>query len=221
MMKRPSSTLSNPIAIPQPRPVASIQDNTSDYGSIDSAEASILSTLSPEPESRFEFQSQSQARSYAAQSRSQPASQLVLEESDDAAARASDIESDYGDLDEVSALDCLSQAESQPLNPRTLVLEPLADPIFELHAGRSRQDAGAGDGARSASLRLPVTGFERDIESSLYSVDEHGNKIGRSGIGDGSERMARAKREAAVEVEYDFRNRIQFSREFCPLPSHG
>ena len=179
MMKRPSSTLSNPIAIPQPRPVASIQDNTSDYGSIDSAEASILSTLSPEPESRFQYQSQSQSQSQSyAHSRSQPASQLVLEESDDAAARASDIESDYGDLDEVSALDCLSQAESQPLNPRTLVLEPLADPIFELHAGRSRQDAGAGDGARSASLRLPVTGFERDIESSLYSVDEHGNKIG-------------------------------------------
>jgi len=228
MMKRPSSTLSNPIAIPQPRSVASIQDNTSDYGSIDSVEASILSTLSPAPESQSQLRSQPQTQLYAAQSRSQPTSKLDLEDLENLnnapkSLNSSDIESDYGDLDEPSALQCLSQAESQPLNPRTLVLEPLADPIFEHHAGSRHQDAGVGNGPRSASLRLPVIGFERDVDyyagSSLYTVDEQGNKIGRDGIE--RHRMARQRTEAAVEVEYDFRNRIQFSRKFCSLPSHG
>ena len=99
--------------------------------------------------------------------------------------------SDYGDFDEASALQVLSTVESQPLNE--VVLESIEDPVISNEVFE-----------KTAELRIP------DLQSSLYTIHEFGNKIGTIHIP--SERSPYRQREASVEVEYDFRNRKAFSR---------
>lgn len=109
---------------------------------------------------------------------------------EDAAAveAVADHESDYGsEVDDNTAIDLLSQAESQPL--KEVVLESIEDPIISNEPSEE-----------PANLRLPPA-----FQSSLYSEDEFGNKIGTIA-------STRQIREASVEVEYDQRNRTAFSR---------
>ena len=95
--------------------------------------------------------------------------------------------SDYGsEVDDDTAVELLAKAESQPL--KDVVLESIEDPII------SNENLD-----EPANLRLPA------FHSSLYSVDESGNKIGTIV-------SPRKVRETSVEVEYDQRNRTAFSR---------
>lgn len=96
-------------------------------------------------------------------------------------------DSDYGsEVDDDTAVELLAKAESQPL--KEVVLESIEDPII------SNENLD-----QPANLRLLA------FQSSLYSVDESGNKIGTIV-------SPRKVREASVEVEYDQRNRTAFSR---------
>ena len=95
---------------------------------------------------------------------------------------------DYGsEIDDDTAIELLSQAESQPL--KEVVLESIEDPII------SNENLD-----QPANIRLPA------FQSSLYSVDELGNKIGTIA-------SPRQVRQTSVEVEYDQRNRTAFSRK--------
>lgn len=102
--------------------------------------------------------------------------------------------SDYGDFDEASALEILSTVESQPLNE--VVLESIEDPVVSNEVFE-----------KTADLRIP------DLQSSLYTIDELGNKIGTLP----SERSP--QRKVSVEVEYDLRNREAFSRTYTTSTS--
>ena len=106
----------------------------------------------------------------------------------DASLSITDNVSDYGsDLDDATALDVLSQVESQPM--RDVVLESIEKPIpIEDDSLEGR-----------LSLRLS------QIQRSLDSVHKSQSRI-ESIV---SERRVR---EASIEVEYDEKNRRSFSR---------
>lgn len=92
--------------------------------------------------------------------------------------------SDYGsDLDETTALDLLSQAESQPL--RDVVLDSIEDPLLK--------DDGV---EQQAHLRLSRWQCSPDVLPPENKTPEGGHHI----------------REASVEVEYDEANRTTFHR---------
>lgn len=96
--------------------------------------------------------------------------------------------SDYGsDLDEDTAFELLSQAESQPL--RNVVLESIEDPIIK------------DDGAEEQHAHLRIARSQCSDNAVLESVAKSE-----------SNSYDRYLRETSVEVEYDERNRIAFSR---------
>lgn len=107
----------------------------------------------------------------------------------DAPTSIADNVSDYGsDLDEDTAQELLSQAESQPLN--NIVLESIEEP------------AAGHDKPLEQHIRVRLS----QLRQSLDSVHESSAKIANIV----SERQIR---QASVEVEYDECNRKAFSSE--------
>ena len=99
--------------------------------------------------------------------------------------------SDYGsDIDDATALELLSQAESQPL--QNIVLENIEESTV-----------------KDDSLHERITLRLSRLQQPLESVDESSSRLENLV----SERRAR---EASIEVEYDEGNRISFSRTCCP-----
>lgn len=100
--------------------------------------------------------------------------------------------SDYGsDIDDATALELLSQAESQPL--QNIVLENIEESTV-----------------KDDSLHERITLRLSRLQQSLESVHECSSRLENLV----SERRAR---EASIEVEYDEGNRISFSRTCCPF----
>ncbi len=98
--------------------------------------------------------------------------------------------SDYGsDIDDATALELLSQAESQPL--QNIVLENIEESTVQDDSIHER-----------TTLRLSRP------QQSQESVDQSSSRLENLV----AERRAR---EASIEVEYDEGNRISFSRTCC------
>ena len=97
--------------------------------------------------------------------------------------------SDYGsDIDDATALELLSQAESQPM--KDVVLESIEEPEVKDEPLHER-----------IALRL------QRLQASLETVQESSSRL-ESLISE------RRMREASIEVEYDESNRTAFSRVF-------
>ena len=95
--------------------------------------------------------------------------------------------SDYGsDLDDATAYDLLSQAESQPLH--NVVVESIEEPVIE-------------DGSLSHRINLRLSRLRKSLENVHESSSTLESIV--------SERQVR---EASIEVEYDEGDRISFSR---------
>lgn len=94
--------------------------------------------------------------------------------------------SDYGsELDDATALELLSQVESQPL--KGLVLEDIEEPAIPEDKDEPLHDR----------IALRLSRLQQSFEGAPES----------------SERIERSAREASVEVECDENNRTSFSRE--------
>jgi hypothetical protein len=107
------------------------------------------------------------------------------------AAPIADNASDYGsDIDDATALELLSQAESQPL--QNIVLENIEESTV-----------------KDDSLHERITLRLSRLQQSLESVHESSSRLE-------SLVSARRAREASIEVEYDEGNRISFSRTCYP-----
>ena len=95
--------------------------------------------------------------------------------------------SDYGsDLDDATAIDLLSQAESQPL--QNIVLESIEEPRV-------------GDESLQQRISLRLSRLRESLESASQSSSQLERIV-----------VERQMREASVEVEYDEGNRVSFSR---------
>ena len=95
--------------------------------------------------------------------------------------------SDYGsDIDDATAIELLSQAESQPM--KNVVLESIEEPEVKDEPLHER-----------VALRL------QRLQASLETVQESSSRL-ESLISE------RRLREASIEVEYDESNRTAFSR---------
>ena len=109
-----------------------------------------------------------------------------------APAPIADDESDYGsDIDDATATQLLSQADSQPL--KDVVLESIEEPALEDEAFEQRITA------RLSRLQASLDGARKSSRKIETIVRERRDW----------------RREVSVEVEYDEGNRASFSRESC------
>ena len=108
-----------------------------------------------------------------------------------AATDARDNTSDYGsDLDDATAFDILSQAESQPL--KNVVLEDIEEPCIKNESLDHRATLRLSRLQESSQSKQQITSRAEAIASQIWT------------------------REASVEVEYDESNRNSFSRASAP-----